>query len=49
MLSTVMLVTSTIFSFLNQQYATAVICAMCAGFVGGMVVTKLLLDRDKAS
>lgn len=47
-LTTLMLVATTIFSYLHAEYATAVICAMCAGFVGGMTIAKQIVQsRDR--
>ena len=44
-ITVVFLAASTAFSYLHAEYGTAVICAMCAGFVGGMVVAKYLIMR----
>ena len=43
-ISAIILCATTAFSYLNGQYGTAVICALCAGFVGGMVITKRVLE-----
>jgi hypothetical protein len=37
-----MLLVTTVFSYLHEQYATAVIAAVCTGLVGGMLITRLL-------
>lgn len=42
----VMLVVTTVFSYLHENYATAVIAGVCAGFVGGVAVTRTV-DRGR--
>ncbi len=41
----VMLSLTTIFEYLHGEYGDAVITALCAGLVGGMVFTRWALRR----
>jgi len=43
--SSLMLAVTTVFSYLHAQYATAVIAAACAGFVAGLMLTRLIARR----
>lgn len=45
-ITAVVLCATAAFSYLNAEYGVAVICAMCAGFVSGMIVTKHILDAN---
>jgi len=45
MIAAVMLSLTTLFSFAHEQYGTAVIAAACAGFVGGLMLTRLIGRR----
>jgi len=44
-LSALMLSITTVFSYLHAQYATAVVAAACAGFVVGLMLTRLIARR----
>lgn len=41
----IMLSAAAVFSFSNEQYGTAAIGAACAGFVGGLAFTRLIVQR----
>jgi hypothetical protein len=41
----VVLVGTTLFAYLHENWGTAVIAAVCAGFVGGIAVTRTVLDN----
>jgi len=43
--SAVMLSITTLFSYVHAQYATAIIAAACAGFVAGLMLTRLIARR----
>jgi len=45
MITAVMLSLTTLFSFAHEQYGTAVIAAACAGFVAGLMLTRLIVRR----
>jgi len=44
-ISELMLVITTVFSYVHAQYATAIIAAACAGFVCGLMLTRLIARR----
>ena len=44
-ISALMLVVTTLFSYVHAQYATAIIAAACAGFVAGLMLTRLIARR----
>jgi hypothetical protein len=41
-ITAVMLLVTTVFSYAHEQYTTAVIAGVCAGLVGGMLITRAL-------
>ena len=43
--SAVMLSITTLFSYVHAQYATAIVAAACAGFVAGLMLTRLIARR----
>jgi len=45
MIAVVMLALAALFSFAHEQYGTAVVGAACAGFVGGLACTRLIVQR----
>ena len=47
MFSMLMLVVVTIFSYASGQYATAIVSGVCAGFVGGMLARRLIVQSGQ--
>ena len=43
--ATAMLLVTTVFSYMYEQYGTAVVAAACFGIVGGMTFTRALWRR----
>ena len=44
-LSALMLSITTVFSYVHAQYGTATVAAACAGFVAGLMLTRLIARR----
>lgn len=48
--ATAMLLLTTIVSYANEAYGTAVVAGLCAGFVGGISASKAIIQsRDRRS
>ena len=45
-ITVVFLAAAAAYSYLHAEYGTAVICATCAGFVGGMVIARAMIMRS---
>ena len=43
--SALMLSITTVFSYVHAQYGTATVAAACAGFVAGLMLTRLIARR----
>jgi hypothetical protein len=45
LVTTIMLATTTVFSYVHESYGSAVIGAACTGLVAGMTFTKWIVQR----
>jgi len=45
--ATAMLLVTTAFSYSYGQYTTAVVAGVCAGFIGGVSIARLVYERRR--